>query len=60
MQENLLSKLFGDLDGQVLNGAEEQVRDGFSRFGLVEVTCQSSLFFLFHYLAMVLCVQYTT
>ncbi|CAB4029344.1 G2 M phase-specific E3 ubiquitin- ligase, partial [Paramuricea clavata] len=37
MQENLLSKLFGDTDGQVLSCAEEQVRDSFSRFGLVEL-----------------------
>lgn len=37
MDDNLLRKRFGYYDGDVLNSAEEQLRDGFSRFGLVEV-----------------------
>jgi hypothetical protein len=36
MHEDLITKLFG-VHAEELNAAEEQLRDGFSKFGLVEV-----------------------
>ena len=49
MHEDLITKLFG-VHAEELNAAEEQLRDGFSKFGLVEV----------YYIVQYSTVQYST
>jgi hypothetical protein len=62
MHEDLISKIFVDREDNNLNAAEEQLRDGLSKFALVEVlyVCVFPLLFvfLFHVLLLPLIQHY--